>query len=89
MKTMNKGRESPMKSVEIIPGKCLYINSNLEYEQKDQLIQMIQEQSDAFAWDYSYMKGIHTDTCIHHIYTNDQIRPVRKPQRRMNPSLKI
>jgi hypothetical protein len=34
------------------------------------------------------MKGIHPDTCIHHIYTNDQIRPARKPQRRMNPTLK-
>jgi hypothetical protein len=88
MTTMNEGRESPVKSVEIIPGKCLYINSDLEVEQQDQLIQMIQEQSDAFAWDYSDMKGIHPDTCIHHIYTNDQIRPVRQPQRRMNPSLK-
>jgi hypothetical protein len=34
------------------------------------------------------MKGIHPDTCTHHIYTNDQIKPVRKPQRRMNPTLK-
>jgi hypothetical protein len=34
------------------------------------------------------MKGIHPDTCIHHIYTNEQIRPVRQPQRRVNPTLK-
>lgn len=34
------------------------------------------------------MKGIHPDTSIHYIYTNDQIRPIRQPQRRMNPSLK-
>ena len=34
------------------------------------------------------MKGIHPNRCIHHIYTNDQIRPIRKPQRRMNPTLK-
>ena len=49
---------------------------------------MIQGQYDAFSWDYSDMKGIHPDTCMHHIYTNDQIRPVRQPQRRMNLSLK-
>jgi hypothetical protein len=34
------------------------------------------------------MKGIHTDTCMHHIYTNDQIRPIQQPQRRMIPTLK-
>ena len=34
------------------------------------------------------MKGIHPDTCIHHIYTQENIRPVRQPQRRMNPALK-
>ena len=56
MTKMNEGRESPVKSVEISPGKCLYINSDLEAEQKDQLIQMIQEQS-AFAWDYFDMNG--------------------------------
>jgi len=49
---------------------------------------MIQRWFDAFAWDYTDMKGIHRDTCIHHIYANDQIRPIRHPQRRMNPTLK-
>ena len=34
------------------------------------------------------MKGIHPDTCIHHIYMDPNIPPVRHPQRRMNPSLK-
>ena len=69
-------------------GKPLYINSSLEPEQKTQVIEMLQRQFDAFAWDYADMKGIHPDTCTHHIYTNDQIRPVRQPQRRMNLSLK-
>jgi hypothetical protein len=49
---------------------------------------MIQGQSGYFAWDYSNLKGIHPNTCIHHIYTNDQIIPFRQPQRRMNPTLK-
>jgi hypothetical protein len=77
---INEGRKSHVQSVEIIPGKCLYINSSLEFEQQKQLIQMIQGQSSAFAWDYFDMKGIHPDTCMHHIYTNDQIRPVIQPQ---------
>ena len=34
------------------------------------------------------MKGIHLDTCIHHIYMDPSMSPIRKLQRRMNPSLK-
>jgi hypothetical protein len=81
-------KEESTELVDIIPGKPLYINSSLEPEQKTQVIEMFQRQFDAFAWDYTDMKGIHPDTCTHNIYTNDQIRPVRQPQRRMNPALK-
>jgi hypothetical protein len=34
------------------------------------------------------MKGIHLETCIHQIYTKAEVTPVRKTQRRMNPTLK-
>eukprot|EP00253_Pinus_taeda_P030643 PITA_30643 len=34
------------------------------------------------------MQGIHPSTCIHHIYTDDKLKPVRQPQRRMNPMMK-
>ena len=34
------------------------------------------------------MKVIQPETCSHHIYTQEDIRPVRQPQRRMNPTLR-
>ena len=34
------------------------------------------------------MKGIHPNTCIHHIYMDPNISPIRQLQRRMNPALK-
>ena len=34
------------------------------------------------------MIGIHPDSCTHHIYTKENVRPIRQPQRRMNPTLK-
>jgi len=34
------------------------------------------------------MQGIHPKTRIHHIYTDETIKPVRQPQRRMNPMMK-
>ena len=49
---------------------------------------MLQEQSGDFAWDYNDMKGIHPNTFSHHIYTQEEVRHVRKPQRWMNPTLK-
>jgi hypothetical protein len=81
-------KEETTELVEISPRKPLYINSSLEPEQKTQVIEMLQRQFNAFAWDYADMKGIHPDTCIDHIYTNDQIKPIRQPQQRMNPTLK-
>ena len=34
------------------------------------------------------MKGIHPDTCIHHIYMDPNISLARQPRRRTNPALK-
>ena len=34
------------------------------------------------------MKGIHPKTCIHHIYMDPTIPPMRQPERRMNHALK-
>jgi hypothetical protein len=73
---------------EISLGIFLHINSGLNADQKKQLVSILKKQSGEFAWEYIDMKGIHPDTCIHRIYTQGEIPPVRKPQRRMNPTLK-
>jgi hypothetical protein len=75
-------------SIEIFPGKTLNVNENLEELQKNQLIEILQKHSSAFAWEYTDMRGIDPKTCIHHIYIEQNARPVRQPQRRMNPNLK-
>lgn len=66
----------------------MYINPRLDSEQQTQLIQILQKQSGKLAWEYKDMRGIHPDTCIHHIYTQENVRPIRQPQQRMNPVLK-
>jgi hypothetical protein len=73
---------------EISPGKFLHINSGLDADQQKQLVSILNKQSGEFAWEYTDMKGIHHETCIHHIYTQGKMTLVRKPQRRMNPTLK-
>jgi hypothetical protein len=48
----------------------------------------LKEQLGAFAWEYIDMRGVHPGTCIHHIYIQPDITPIRQPQRHMNPILK-
>ena len=52
------------------------------------LIPLLQKYKKAFAWDYTDMKGIHHGLCAHRIYLKEDSKPVRQPQRRMNPTLK-
>ncbi len=49
---------------------------------------MLKEHKVAFAWEYQDMRGIHPDTCTHHIYIKEGSCPVRHPQWRLNPSLR-
>eukprot|EP00253_Pinus_taeda_P034577 PITA_34577 len=81
---------SPSKSmtVEIEPGKTLNINPNLTDDQKQQLMKLLKENKEAFAWDYTDMKGISPELCTHHIYIKEGSRPICQPQRRMNPNLR-
>eukprot|EP00253_Pinus_taeda_P019786 PITA_19786 len=75
-------------TIEISPGKTLKINKNLEKSQQEELTKILQKHSTAFAWEYNDMKGIDPKTCIHHIYIEDNRRPIKQPQRRMNPNLR-
>jgi len=74
--------------IENFPRKTLNVNENLEELQKNQLVEVLQKNSYAYAWEYTDMRGIDPKTCIHNIYIKQSARPVRKPQRRMNPNLK-
>lgn len=66
----------------------MYKNFELDLNQQQKLTKVLQKQSRAFAWEYEDMQGIHPDTYIHHIYTQENAKPIRQPQRRMNPALK-
>lgn len=68
--------------------KTLNFNPNLLVAQTEQLLKILREQKEAFALDYIDMKGIPANLCTHHIYIREDCRPVRQPQRRMNPALK-
>jgi len=78
---------SNSKTIEIEPGKTLNINANLTSKQEEKLIQLLRKYKESFAWDYPDMKGIYPKLSTHHIYIEKDARPVRQPQRRLNPHL--
>ena len=73
---MNSISNSHVKTIEIFPRRSLNINSDLEVSQEKNLIELLRKYSKAFAWDYTNMPGIHPDTCTHHIYMEDNVRPI-------------
>jgi len=77
-----------VKNVEFGPERTLKISSSLSPSQEKELYNLLASHLDAFAWSYKEMKGVHPSVCTHHIYIKEDCKPVRKPQRRMNPTLK-
>ena len=70
------------------PRKYLNIGANIELFQEEQLITLLNKYHKSFAWECNDMPRIHPKTWTRHIYTDDDIRPLRQPQRRMNPMLR-
>ena len=64
-------------TIENFPSRTLKINKNLENLQQEELIKTLQKHSSAFAWEYIDMKGIDPKSCIHHIYIEENSRPIR------------
>lgn len=68
-------------TVEIELGKTLNINPNFSDAETQQLLSLLRKNREAFAWDYTNMKGISPELCTHQIYIKEGARPVCQPQR--------
>jgi len=57
--------------IEIKPHKTLNINPNLTDAETQQLMKLLLENKEAFAWDCTDMKGISPELCTHRIYIKE------------------
>ena len=57
----------------------LHINAELSENQQAQLLKVLKKQVGALTWEYNYMRVIHLNTYIHHIYMDPRMSPARKP----------
>ncbi|RVW18421.1 Retrovirus-related Pol polyprotein from transposon 297 [Vitis vinifera] len=51
------------------------------------LLEVLTRCKKAIGWQISYLKGISPLVCTHHIYMEEEAKPIRQPQRRLNPHL--
>ncbi|KAL0456420.1 UNVERIFIED_CONTAM: Retrovirus-related Pol polyprotein from transposon.6 [Sesamum latifolium] len=64
------------------------IFSKLSKEHEERLVTLLREHRTAIGWTLADIKGISPAMCMHRIYLEDNTRPSREPQRRLNPTLK-
>ncbi|KAL6325091.1 hypothetical protein AAG906_022658 [Vitis piasezkii] len=63
------------------------ISSSLTTHQEDCLLEVLRRYKKAIGWKIFYLKGISPLVCTHHIYMEEEAKPVHQPQRRLNPHM--
>ncbi|RVW69075.1 hypothetical protein CK203_063723 [Vitis vinifera] len=63
------------------------ISSSLTTTQEGCLLEILIRCKKAIGWKISDLKGISPLVCTHHIYMEEEAKPVRQPQRRLNPHM--
>ncbi|KAL0331554.1 UNVERIFIED_CONTAM: hypothetical protein Sangu_1700900 [Sesamum angustifolium] len=64
------------------------ISSKLSKEHDERLVTLLREHHTAIGWTFANIKGISPAMCMHRIFLEDNTKPSREPQIRLNPTLK-
>ncbi|RDY14003.1 hypothetical protein CR513_00989, partial [Mucuna pruriens] len=63
------------------------IAKKLHQEQEDKLLKVLRHHKNAIGWTLSDLHGINPSTYMHRILMEEVAKPIRKQQRRMNPTI--
>ena len=80
----------PLEKVNIGDGSVpmpTFVNANLSAEYKADLIKLLKEYVDCFAWSYSEMPGLSHDLVEHWLPIKAGFRPYKQLARRFNPAM--
>src|SRR6185436_19489017 len=78
----------PLEKVDIGDGtipRPTFVNKNLSAKYKADLINLLKEYIDCFAWEYHEMPGLSRDLVEHRLPIKAGFRPYKQPVRRFNP----
>jgi hypothetical protein len=91
--------DSPNKKLKLLPDSLKYkflgpaeslpmiIASDLEDAQEEDLLEVLREHKEAIGWTIEDIKGISPSLVMHKIHLEDNSKPSREPQRRLNPAM--
>ncbi|RDX91709.1 hypothetical protein CR513_26264, partial [Mucuna pruriens] len=63
------------------------IANNLHQEQEDKLLNIIRQHKKAIGWKLSDLPSINPSICMHRILMEEEFKPIRQQQRRLNPTI--
>ena len=79
MEAINIGTEEERREVKI--------GTTLSSITRKELIDLLQEYSDVFAWSYQDMPGLDTYIVVHHLPLREECTPVKQKLRRVKPEM--
>ena len=65
----------------------MIISSQLNEEQEKQLLDVLRWNEQAIRWTLADLRGLDPSLCTHRIFSDDESRPVRDAQCRLNPKV--
>ena len=86
-----KKEESPKLNLKPLPNDLKYaylekdkypvvISSKLSYQQETSLLEVLRKCKEAIGWSIYDLKGISSLVCTHHIYSEENAKPICQPQ---------
>jgi hypothetical protein len=63
------------------------IATGLTNTQEEKLVKLLCDHKTAIGWTLADIKGISPSMCMHHILLEDNAKPIREMQRRLNPPM--
>ncbi|GKU86461.1 hypothetical protein SLEP1_g981 [Rubroshorea leprosula] len=69
--------------------KVTFISGSLEPQTRDEIVRLLHEFKDCFAWDYSEMPGLDRKLVEHKLPIAEGFRPYKQPPRRMSAEITL
>jgi hypothetical protein len=79
-----------LEEVDIGPGdrpRLMYVSAKLDPEYKHELINLLKEYKDCFAWEYYEMPGLDRSIVEHWLPIKPGYQPCKQAPRRFNPNI--
>ena len=58
--------------------KPIFISESLSPSERENLMRIVQEYIDVFAWNYENMHGLNSQMAMHHLNINPDMKPVKQ-----------